>query len=71
MPFSRMLRVCVCVWGGPLDRSNMLTRSGDLGGWNFSDKAKGLLGGHRVGVSGDAGEDFKSVNLKINEKLQY
>ena len=52
--------------------SHTLTRSGDLGGGgNFSDKAKGLLEGRRVGVSGDAGEYFKHVNLKINENLQF
>ena len=53
--------------GGTAERSHTWTRFWDLGGGNFSDKAKGLLDGRRVGVSGDAAEDFKNVNLKINE----
>ena len=40
-------------------------------GANFLDKAKRSMGSRRVGVSGDAGEDFKNVNLKINEHLQF
>ena len=57
--------------GGPPDRSHTLTRSGDLGAGNFSDKAKGLLGGgRRVRVSGTP-EKISNVNLKINENLQF
>ena len=49
---------------GPSERSHTLTRSGGLGGYDFLDKAKGLLGGRRVGFSGEAGEGFKNINEK-------
>ena len=61
----------VCVEGGPPVRSHTLTRSGDLGEGNFSDKAKGLFGVAAWGFQGRPEKISKTLILKSMKMYNF